>query len=83
MFLSNTFSILTVTDLIDFSSNVYKRVLEVLITSVEGYYKSLRNCNSFPLVVLKTVLFYGSTTVSSLSFPFLMRNYLVIIYNIH
>lgn len=57
MFLSNTFSTLTVTDLIDFSSNAYKKVLEVLITSVKGYYKSLRDCSSFPLVVLKTLLF--------------------------
>lgn len=57
MFLSNTFSTLTVTDLIDFSSNAYKKVLEVLITSVKGYYTSLRDCSSFPLVVLKTLLF--------------------------
>lgn len=63
------FSILTVTDLVHLSSNVSKRVLEVLMPSVEGYYKCLRNCNSLPLMVLKIVLFYGSETVISLSFP--------------
>lgn len=63
------FSILTVSDLIHLSSNINKRVLEVLMTSVGGYYKSLRNCNSLPLMVLKIVLFYGSKTVISLSFP--------------
>lgn len=42
-------------------------MLEVLMTLAEGYYKSLRNCKYS--TVLKTVLFYGSKTVISLSFP--------------
>ena len=63
------FNILTVTGLILLSSNINKRVLDVLMTSVEGYYKSLRNCNSLPLMVLKIVLFYVSTTVISLFSP--------------
>lgn len=67
--LLNFTSYILVSDLIPLLNNVNKRVLDILMTSVEGYYKSLKNCNSLPLMVLKIVLFYGSKTVVSLSFP--------------
>lgn len=67
--LLNFTSYILVSDLIPLLNNVNKRVSDILMTSVEGYYKSLKNCNSLPLMVLKIVLFYGSKTVVSLSFP--------------
>lgn len=68
--LLNFTSYILVSDLIPLLNNVNKRVSDILMTSVEGYYKSLKNCNSLPLMVLKIVLFYGSKTVGSLSFPY-------------